>query len=196
MNLSAVILAGGQSRRMGCDKAWVEFQGKPFIKVALEKVRRLGASDVFISGRPGADYSSLHERMLVDLEPGNGPLGGIERALREALHPLVLVLPVDLPQMSLEFLQKLISRCDQHTGVVPRHSGALEPLVAVYPSRCHSYAAHALASGQFAVRDFATACLKERAVRPMHIESNETRYFHNCNTPADLALISNVSRNV
>jgi molybdopterin-guanine dinucleotide biosynthesis protein A len=180
---------------MGRDKAWVEYQGKPFIKVALEKVRQLGASDVFISGRPGADYLSLHERVLVDLEPGNGPLGGIERALREALHPLVLVLPVDLPQMPIEFLQKLVARCDSHTGVVPRHSGALEPLVAVYPSRCHSYAAHALASGQFAVRDFAKACLKERAVRPVHIESNETIYFHNCNTSADLALISGAGEN-
>jgi molybdopterin-guanine dinucleotide biosynthesis protein A len=175
---------------MGRDKAWVEYQGKPFIKVALEKVRLLGAGNVFISARPGADYTSLHERTLFDLEPGNGPLGGIERALREAVNPLVLVLPVDLPQMPIEFLKKLVALCDSHTGVVPRHAGSLEPLVAVYPSRCHNYAAHALASGQYAVRDFAKACLKERAVRPMHIEPGEARYFHNCNTPDDLGLIS------
>src|SRR3972149_4484685 len=84
MSFSAVILAGGQSSRMGRDKAWIEVAGQPMLAGALNLARNLGAREVFISGRAGADYSAFHCPVLFDLEPGLGPLGGIERALRVA----------------------------------------------------------------------------------------------------------------
>lgn len=107
MRLSAVILAGGQSSRMGCDKAWVEFEGRPLIALAVEKVRDLRVNEIFISGREGVDYGALNCPVLLDLEPGFGPLGGIERALRDCASPLLLVLAVDLPRMTARFLGNL-----------------------------------------------------------------------------------------
>ena len=100
MTFSAVILAGGESRRMGRDKAWVEVGGESLIARALVLVRELGLPEVFISGRAGTDYSSMRYPVLFDLEPGCGPLGGIERALQAANSPLLLVLAVDLPGMT------------------------------------------------------------------------------------------------
>ena len=69
MDLSAVILAGGESRRMGRDKAWMELEGQPLVALAVEKVRALGVTEIFISGRAGQDYSALTCPVLFDLKP-------------------------------------------------------------------------------------------------------------------------------
>ncbi len=187
MNLSAVILAGGESRRMGRDKAWVEVQGRPLIARALATVRDLGPREVFISGRAGADYSRLKCPVLFDLEPGCGPLGGIERALHATSSPLLLVLAVDLPKMTTALLRKLVDRCDRLTGVVPKLRGNLEPLAAVYPKRCHQLARDCLLKGRRAARDFADACLRERAVRTFAVPQAEAICFENWNSPRDKA---------
>jgi molybdopterin-guanine dinucleotide biosynthesis protein A len=188
MPLSAVILAGGESRRMGRDKAWVEWDGKPLIAHAVEKVRRLGVAETFISGRAGEDYSALNCPVLMDLEPDFGPLGGIERGLHAATSPLLLVLAVDLPHMNTEFLKQLFTGCDRLTGVVPELDGRLEPLAAIYPKRCHAFAFEAIAKSRRAARDFAAACLRERAVRTVRVSAADAVCFANWNSPADLRL--------
>jgi molybdopterin-guanine dinucleotide biosynthesis protein A len=186
MDLSAVILAGGESRRMGRDKAWIEFDRQPLIARALSTVRQLGVGELFISGRAGEDYSALRCPVLFDLEPGCGPLGGVERALRACASPLLLVLAVDLPHMTATCLQRLAERCDRLTGAVPRLDGELEPLAAVYPKRCHEIAVDCLAHSRRAARDFAQACLREGAVRAVPIPAAEAPCFVNWNRPEDL----------
>jgi molybdenum cofactor guanylyltransferase len=186
MELSAVILAGGESTRMGRDKAWVESGGKPLIQLAVEKVRELGIAEIFLSGRPGKDYSALKCPVLFDREPGFGPLGGIERGLHASAAPLVLVLAVDLPQMNSTFLRKIVARCDRLTGAVPQLEDSLEPLAAIYPKRCHALAAAAIAHSQPAARDFASACLQARAVRTFPVSSADAPCFANWNHPADV----------
>ena len=186
MELSAVILAGGESRRMGRAKARLEFEGKSLLQLGVEKTRALGIKEVFISGRAGEDYGALKCPVLFDLEPGFGPLGGIERGLYECSSPLLLVLAVDLPQMSVPFLQNLLARCDRLTGAVPKLHQQLEPLAAIYPKRCHTFAAAAIARSRWAVRDFAEAARQERAVRTFSVMTADERCFANWNYPADL----------
>jgi molybdenum cofactor guanylyltransferase len=187
MNLSAVLLAGGESRRMGQDKAWLEVGGQPLIRWALSTVRNSGIQEVLISGRAGTDYSTLGCPVLFDLEPGCGPLGGIERALAAATTPLLLVLAVDLPGITPAFLRKLAARCDPLTGTVPKLRGELEPLAAIYPKRCHFIAQDCLLKSCRAARDFAEACLRERAVRTLAVSVADARCFQNWNCPADVA---------
>lgn len=183
MNLSALILAGGESRRMGRDKAWVEFDGQTLLARAVEKVRRLGVKEVFISGRVGVDYSALNCPVLCDLEPGFGPLGGIERGLHASASPLLLVLAVDLPNMTSDFLGRLLARCDRLTGVVPELDGRLEPLAAIYPRRCHAFVVETIANPRRAARDFAAACLHERAVQIVPVSAADAVCFTNWNSP-------------
>jgi molybdopterin-guanine dinucleotide biosynthesis protein A len=230
MNFSAVILAGGRSRRMGRDKAWLEVDGQPLLARALAVLREAGPREVFISSRADRGDAALGCPVLLDREPDLGPLGGIERALQAAASPLVLVLAVDLPYMTGGFLRKLLAgiscttretpsdrsrrrkeadafsiapipppyvggyeTCeicgpdarDALIGVVPELNGELEPLVAVYPRRCHRIASDLLADGRRAARDFAEACLRERAVRTLPVEPADARYFENWNTLAD-----------
>lgn len=186
MNVSAVILAGGESRRMGCDKAWVELDGRPLLEHAMEKVRRLGVEEVFISGRPGMDDAGLKCPVLLDLKPGSGPLGGIERALHTSSSPWVLVLAVDLPHMTTMFLRKLVASCDRLTGVVPRLNDRLEPLAAIYPRSAHALAFDSLARSRHAVCDFAEACLREHAVGTLPVTPADAGCFANWNTPDDI----------
>src|SRR5262245_36649817 len=138
MNFSAVILAGGRSRRMGRDKAWLEVEGQPLLVRQVRIVRALNPAEIFISGRAGENYSALNCPVLLDREPGFGPLGGIERALQTAGSPLVLVLAVDLPYMTTDFLRKLCGECEGDIGAVPQLNGQFEPLAAIYPKRCHA----------------------------------------------------------
>ena len=188
MNLSAVILAGGESRRMGKDKAWLEVGGQPLITRSLSVLRASGIQEVFISGRAGTDYSALRCPVLFDLEPGCGPLGGIERALAAATAPLVLVLAVDLPRITPAFLRKLAAHCDPLTGAVPKLKEELEPLAAIYPKRCGFIARDCLLKFRRAARDFADACLREHAVRTVAVSGADARCFDNWNSPADVTL--------
>ncbi|MBI5387245.1 MAG: molybdenum cofactor guanylyltransferase [Verrucomicrobia bacterium] len=196
MDLSAVILAGGESRRMGRDKAWLEADGQSLLAGAVAKARELGAEEIFISGREGEDYSALHCPVLLDLEPGFGPLGGIERGLRAAASPLLLVLAVDLPHMTTVFLRQLAARCDVLTGAVPKLNGELEPLAAIYPKRCHVIASDFITQSRHAARDFAEACLREKAVRTFPVASTDAPCFDNWNTPADVPARSGSSMNL
>ncbi len=195
MELSAVILAGGESRRMGRDKAWVTYDGKPLLQLAVDKVRAVGVREIFISGRPGEDYSAFGCSVLLDREAGFGPLGGIERGLDACTSPLLLVLAVDMPRMTSELLRKLASRCDRLTGVVLMLPNGLEPLAAIYPRRCHALAFDALARSQRAARVFAEACLRERAVKTFTVPRSEAAAFLNCNQPGDLAAAGSTVRN-
>jgi molybdopterin-guanine dinucleotide biosynthesis protein A len=190
MNLSAVILAGGESRRMGQDKAWLEIGGQSLLAHAVSTVRDSGAEEVLISGRVGADYSALCCPVVFDRELGCGPLSGIERALEVASAPLLLVLAVDLPNMTAAFLRKLASRCDPLTGAVPKLAGQLEPLAAIYPRRCRLLAMDCLLKCRRAARDFAEACLREHAVRVFPVPHADIACFQNWNAPSDVLMLN------
>jgi molybdopterin-guanine dinucleotide biosynthesis protein A len=172
---------------MGRDKAWVEDGGVPLIARAISTVRAAGAEEIFISGRAGVDYSKFQLPVLQDLEPGFGPLGGIERGLRQSASPLLLVLAVDLPRMTGECLRSLVGRCSTVTGAVPKLQGGLEPLAAIYPRRCHEIASGFLARARRSARDFAEACHRERAVHFVPVPAANAICFSNWNSPGDLA---------
>jgi molybdopterin-guanine dinucleotide biosynthesis protein A len=118
-------------------------------------------------------------------------MGGIERGLQECNSPLLLVIAVDLPRISTSLLRKMACRCDRLTGVVPRLGGRLEPLVAIYPKRCHVFAAEAIALNRRAVRDFAEACRREHAVRTFSVSGRDAGCFANWNCPTDVMASGN-----
>ena len=184
MKFSAVILAGGRSLRMGCDKALLEIDGQTLLARQVRLARSAGASEVFISGRADADYSAFGRVVLKDRFRDAGPLAGIERALDTTLSPSLLVLAVDMPRLHVELLQQLLAGCSEGSGAIPRLSGYLEPLTALYPKSAHALAVSQLEIGCFAVKDFAARCVRSGLARFIDLEAAEARYFANWNSPA------------
>lgn len=133
MNFSAVILAGGKSSRMGRDKATLTLAGETLLERQIKLVRAVGATEVLISGGAGRDYSRFGGPVLTDHFPHAGPLAGIQSALQMCRHQLLLVLAVDMPNMTATALKELIEQSDGQIGVIPRLAGRAEPLAAIYP---------------------------------------------------------------
>jgi molybdopterin-guanine dinucleotide biosynthesis protein A len=92
---------------MGRDKALLEVGGQPLLVRQINLAWATRATEVFISGRAGVDYSHLNCPVLLDLFPGAGPLAGIERALAALTNPRLLVLAVDLPAMTETLLNAM-----------------------------------------------------------------------------------------
>ena len=102
MGFSAIILAGGQSRRMGTDKALLNWRGRPLYELAQSLARSLGAGQLLLSGPQVGG--------LPDRYPGQGPLAGIDACLQKAETDWVLMLPVDMPQLRAKTLAPLVAQ--------------------------------------------------------------------------------------
>jgi molybdopterin-guanine dinucleotide biosynthesis protein A len=187
MNFSAVILAGGQSQRMGRDKAWLLLEGTSLLARQIHLVRKLGPTEIFISGRAGTDYGSLDCSVLHDRFEAAGPLAGIERALDTTAAPLLLVLAVDMPRMNFSQLQLLIAQCTEDCGRVSRVRNRIEPLASVYPRAALSLATGLLEEGRNAVTHFAERCVELKLAAFIDLPEEHASRFENWNTPADMS---------
>jgi len=191
MTYSAVILAGGQSRRMGRDKAFLQVDGgQSLLARQIEIIRHAGAAEIYISGRADTDYSAFGCRVLPDRYPDVGPLAGIEAALNAATHPLLLVLAVDLPRMSASCLRRLLAGCTEERGGIPCLHGQAEPLAAVYPRATQVLAAAQIRAGENAVRAFAEQCVEAGLARWEEFSADAAPCFDNWNNPCDLAQLA------
>ena len=100
-DVSFILLAGGHSSRMGRDKAQLCWQGKTFLQHQAEKAQALGVGEILVSGYRGG---GCPWRVVPDVYPERGPLGGLHACFQAAAHPLCLVLSVDVPLVSAEIL--------------------------------------------------------------------------------------------
>lgn len=190
MTFSAVILAGGKSSRMGRDKAFLQIGGRTLLDRQRDTLVAAGAEEILISGRPRVDYSAFNCRVLTDEFPGAGPLAGVHSALKHCRLPLLLVLAVDLPAMSPEFLGRLLRTASPARGVVPRLDGRIEPLVAVYPRAALPLVEHLISQRDYAVHSFAAACVQAGLAGYDEIPDEFADPFKNLNFPRDVETIS------
>jgi molybdopterin-guanine dinucleotide biosynthesis protein A len=191
--VTAFILAGGKSTRMGRDKAFLPWEGRPLLERALEAARTVTA-DVRIVG--AREKFEQYGDVVEDIYPERGPLGGIHAALRTTATDLNLVLAVDLPFVTPGLLSYLIERVQDVPNqdaplmvTVPRLSAGWEPLCAVYPKQFVEAAEEALREGRNAIHPL----LDRMAVRTIDegelIEAGfSVQMFRNINTIMDLAL--------
>ena len=135
MQISTAILAGGLSRRMGREKAFLELGASTLIERVIAAAAPLTSDWMVIA--PGSDaFARLNLPILPDLRPHLGPLGGLHTALKRAAHPLVLLLACDLPFLTTDFLRFMVDRLGRHQALVPRNAIGLQPLCALYTRSC------------------------------------------------------------
>jgi molybdenum cofactor guanylyltransferase len=182
-DFTAVLLAGGKSSRMGQDKAGLVIEEMPLWRRQLATLEATGASEILISGRTEGPYSESGFRIIEDVEPDLGPIGGIATAMAYAQYPLVLVLAIDLPRMTSAYLQSLLPRAP----VVPRRANRFEPLAAIYPKSCLEVFQRRLAHRHFSLQSAIHELIDGRDLAVYDVPDAEAPLFDNLNTPEDLA---------
>jgi molybdenum cofactor guanylyltransferase len=185
-DLSAFILAGGKSTRMGTDKAFVLLEGRTLLARMLDLARQL-TSNVHIIGDP-AKFAPFADT-IEDIFPGCGPLGGIHAALRSSPTDLNVILAVDVPFVSLALLDYLTSRATSSNANVTlaRAAGGFQPLCAVYRRSFADAAKNALRAGHYKI-DTLFAPASTQVIEEVELEASgfSPRIFRNLNTPEDL----------
>jgi len=146
-DITAFILAGGKSSRMGSDKAFLELASSTLLERSLALAHAL-AAEVFIVG--SQEKFSRFGRVVEDVFRDCGPLAGIHAALTASRTDLNLALAVDLPFLEVKFLEYLISqaRMTSALATVPRAAGGWQPLCAVYRREFAASAESALQQGK------------------------------------------------
>jgi len=175
------VLVGGRSRRMGRDKALIEIDREPLVKRVAGVLEQV-CGGVSLIGDP-AVYGELGWPVVADRFPGEGPLAGVEAALRVTKFEWNLVVACDMPRLDTAILEQLFRTAAAEDGdcAAPQYSdGRLEPLCAVWNARCHPAVAGALMAGTRKV----TEVLRGLALRYVPVASDEA--FANLNTPEDL----------
>ncbi len=181
-NLSGFVLAGGESSRMGRDKAFLELEGRSLLARALELAASVSAA-VHIVG-PGAKFAFFGS-VIEDVRPGCGPLGGIYSALLASSTDLNLMLAVDTPFLQPAFLGYLREQAEAGRAVVtvPRIGGRYQTLCAIYRRSFLAPAARALERGLYKIdplfSDVEVRCLDEAELARLDFDP---RMFDNLNT--------------
>lgn len=119
MTFSAVLLVGGESRRMGRDKATIVFQGRPLWQRQLQTLGELDLERIFVSAREGPSWLPSEIELILDEPPSCGPLSGLTKALTLSDTTHLAVLAVDMPFMTSKKLQVLCKFAEPGCGVLP-----------------------------------------------------------------------------
>lgn len=191
--VSAAVLAGGQSRRMGTDKALLPLRGgdPPLLRIVLDRLE-LVAGDVFVVASDRPEYGRFGVPMVPDRFAGAGTLGGIATALAAAEHDRCLVVACDLPFLSVPLLRWMVDQPTDYDVLVPRLPGesrqgsgfVFQTLHAIYARACLPAIEERLAADQRQVIGF----FDNVRVRTVELDAvrafdPELRSFFNANTP-------------
>ena len=183
--ISGIILAGGKSRRMGRDKAFLELGTKPLIRIVLEAIHTV-VHEVFIVTNDPEHYTCFDVRLVEDIYHGLGKLGGIHAGLVAATYDRALVVACDMPCLNPDLLRYLASLSPYYDAVVPRVDGLREPLHAIYSRSCLGAIQAEIDAGRREAYSF------HSRVNTRYVEREELQRFDpsllslwNVNTPED-----------
>ncbi|HEY7348915.1 MAG TPA: molybdenum cofactor guanylyltransferase [Ktedonobacterales bacterium] len=183
--VSGAVLAGGQSRRMGSDKAALLIQGEPLLRRTTRLIRAI-TPEVAIIGSPERAALVPDVPIIPDRWPNQGPLGGIATALHTLAGEAVLVVGCDMPFLNPELLRYLITLADGYDAVLARADGKAHPLHAVYQRGCLPVIEAQLLAGDLRVQRF-LATLAVRFVEGAELDRFDPRHLSmfNANTPQE-----------
>ena len=188
--LTVCIQAGGQSSRMGEDKALKTFLGRPLIQRVAERLSTIADELIVTTNRPD-EYAFLNLPLFSDLKPGRGALGGLYTAIASAKHPIVAVVACDMPFASpslLEAASRLLLQ-EEADVVIPKSEEGYEPLHAIYRREtCLPAIDATIGADQWKVVAWFPQ-VKVRMLTPDEISQHDPSglAFWNVNTPEEFA---------
>jgi len=185
MNLSAVLLTGGESRRMGKDKATALFQGKPLWQIQLNLLQKLQPAETLVSARTDPAWRPADVKFVADEPPSRGPLSGVAASLGRIRTKHLLALAIDMPFISENYLRFLCDQIEPGRGVLPIIGDRAEPLAAIYPAEANVDLI-ALSGFDFSLQTLARQLIKMAKLKVVFVTEEEEAFFRNLNEPIDL----------
>jgi molybdopterin-guanine dinucleotide biosynthesis protein A len=186
MTISAVLLAGGESRRMGRDKATLEWRGRPLWEWQLEKLRVLCPEKILLSVRSDVSWRPADVELVLDAPPSRGPLSGLAAALASIETDYLLALAIDLPFMTAEHLRLLCDVATNKSGVIPTIDGRAEPLAAIYPRDARAVFLEALQGDNFSLQPIVQKLSSLQMMRALPISGRTRELYRNVNEARDV----------
>ncbi|MGZ3537694.1 MAG: molybdenum cofactor guanylyltransferase [Thermodesulfobacteriota bacterium] len=185
-NMTAIILAGGNSIRMGQNKAFVPIDGVPIITRIHTLLTELFDEVIIITNQNDL-FKNLDSRIYADLLPDKGALGGLYTGVFFSSFDYSFCVACDMPFIKRSLVQFLIRNTDNADAVVPRTSDGLQPLHAIYSKGCLDAMRRVIDQGKYKIIDF------YNLVKVKILEESDFLYldplresFMNVNTPEEL----------
>ena len=151
--MTGIVLAGGQSKRLGTAKALLRLGNRTFLELAVSAVRPFCRRVIVVAAAAGGSLPDLEDcTVIADETPGLGPLGGLVTGLAASDDEWHLTIACDLPLVRPELLELIVREASGVEAVVPRSGGRLHPLLAAYARSCLDPARASLEAGRRAMR--------------------------------------------
>jgi molybdopterin-guanine dinucleotide biosynthesis protein A len=153
--ISAILLAGGKSSRLGTDKARIKLDGSLMMLQAIAQ-KLLAVSNEVIVATDGRRYDELKVKVkwVEDIYPGAGSLVGLYSGLRAAKSSYALVVACDMPFLNVDLLQYMINLPRDYDALIPKVGDKIEPLHAIYSKKCLQPIKSSLDAGHLKIVDF------------------------------------------
>lgn len=185
---TGAVMAGGASRRMGQDKATLEFNGELLWQRQVRILREAGANPVGVVRRPDQAVLSLDAStpLWFDQASGIGPLAGLHAALVACQTEWLAVVATDMPHIDAEWFHWLLGYCRPGIGAITQQAdGLFEPLAAIYPRAALASANQRLTAGPHSLQSLAMHLHQENQVTVVPLPANKSAQVANWNSPQD-----------
>jgi molybdopterin-guanine dinucleotide biosynthesis protein A len=134
-DITAFILSGGKSIRMGQNKSLMKIGENTVIELVYEKIKPLFKKIILITNNPD-DYSFMQIPMYKDIYPGRGPLSGIHSALKNTTTFRNFIISCDIPLMKREMIEYLVNYSTSYPVTIAKADGFIQQLCGVYTKEC------------------------------------------------------------
>lgn len=183
MQITAIILSGGKSKRMGSDKALLEINGTSLLEKSI-KLCNPFCNDIIISSN-NLEHQNFGYSVIADEVENCGPIGGIASCLKKSNTEWNFVISVDAAFVENDFIEFLFSVIENAEAIVPVSENGKEPLIALYNTSCLPVVEEKLEAGDFKMHNLLNA-INTKFVDAQSWVDKYPKLFHNLNRPGDL----------
>lgn len=183
--MNGIVLSGGESRRMGTDKALLKVDGVPMVEHVLRALRTVVSHIIVVTNRPES-YAVYDVEVVTDACNKRGSLIGIYSGLLKSRDEYNIVVACDMPFLNSRLLSYMASQADSYDIVLPKIGEFVEPLHAIYHKRLTTIMENRIKRDQLQIRGIFSG-LKIRYITEEEINRHdpERRSFINLNTPKE-----------
>lgn len=194
--MTGIILAGGESKRMGQDKSFLKVGEKTIIERTIVTLSKVFEDILIVTNSPDR-YKSLGCRVCTDIIPGKNSLGGIYTGLEVAPTEHSFFAACDMPFLNESLIKYLARFIKDFDVVIPKPANAFEPLHAVYSKACIPYIKQQIEEDNLCVFDFFPFVkVKEIGDGELDLLDPEKTAFLNVNTKEDLQKAFYIKNNI